>query len=122
LGEKALHLRQSTNGELSREQQLKYERIDKKRSEGAQYAESRCRKLKMGQVVPFSDKLQLASAIVDARSLQLNKLYGGKVSARCLERHFQAAGLEYQRDISLQAGIAVKKTAIKNYQGQEKRT
>ena len=114
LGEKVQQLRQQLSGELTKEQQLEYERIDKKRSEGAPYAESRCRKLKMGQV-PFSDKLQAASAIVDARRLQLTKLHGGKVSSRFLQRTFQAAGVEYKRDISLQEGIAAKKEAINSY-------
>jgi hypothetical protein len=110
LHEKALHLRQHHGSTLEPHLQRLYERIDQKRNEGVLYAERRCRKIRMGKV-PFSEKVQAASTIVDALSLQLSKLQGRKTSSRLIQ---QKAKLPYTA-LSIDECKSLRKQAIKRY-------
>jgi hypothetical protein len=67
----------------------------------------------MGKV-PFSDKVQAASTIVDALSLQLSKLQGRKTSSRLIQRTFQKAKLPYTA-LSIDECKSLRKQAIKRY-------
>jgi hypothetical protein len=64
--------------------QAEYEVLDKIRCQAAEFAQSKCRKLRMGQVA-FSPELNQCRHIIHAWSLLLQKAKGGKVSSRLLQ-------------------------------------
>jgi len=65
--------------------QSEYEVLDAIRCKAAEFAQSKCRKLRMGQVA-FSPELNQCRRIIQAWSLLLKKASGGKVSSRLLQR------------------------------------
>ena len=78
---------------ITKEDALEYERLDKIRIAGMQYAEKRCRKLKMGGV-PWTPELSYIRLGIEVWMLVLKRLRGCLVSSRTIIRKKSRAHME----------------------------
>ena len=111
---------------LSSSAATEYERLDKIRIQGMQYAERHCRKLKMGGVA-WTPELTTIKLKIEVWQLVSRRLTGCLVSARTILRKKDRAGMaKVETNVTLQIAQVELKAAFKLYkdyleQGNEKR-
>jgi len=86
-------LQDRVNCPISRKDAAEYERLDKIRIAGMQYAEKRCRKVKMGGV-PWTPALSYIRLGIEVWMLVMKRLRGCSVSSRTIIRKKHRANME----------------------------
>jgi hypothetical protein len=93
LFKKVNKLRNTVHSKSRSQVQQEYEELDIIRCQTARFAESKCRKLRKGQVA-FSPEMSAARLLVKAWPLILRRIQGQKVSSRLISRTLQKFQLQ----------------------------
>ena len=103
----------STN-EWRPELAIEYERIRQLRLQGIKLADSKCRKLNMGEV-PWSMTLQAARDTIELWSNMVSRKRGTKVSTRYISRLEKTTGINHALQINLQEASTRLTESYKRY-------
>ena len=112
--EQMLELYNSFDVPMTQAQIDKYEKLDRICVSAFQYANKRCRKLRMG-AIPSSEETTIAGLTIRLWTYVIRKKTGCKVSSRLIQRTAAECGVENPMQISVEQAVANRAAAWKAY-------